>query len=68
MLAAPLTQRHTYNDTTEFFDTFETPDGWLRVGLAHGSVAGILADDIDSANPISASRCGVRPVGLPGAR
>ncbi|WP_137735278.1 metallophosphoesterase family protein [Pseudaquabacterium pictum] len=57
VLAAPLTQRHTYNDTTEFFDGVETPPGWLRIGLAHGSVEGILAEDIDSANPISSSRC-----------
>lgn len=57
VLAAPLTQRHTYNDTTAFFDEAQTPAGWLRIGLAHGSVGGVLADDIDSANPIAATRC-----------
>jgi len=57
VLAAPLTQRHTYNDATEFFDGAPSPDGWVRVGLAHGSVDGLLADDIDSSNPISATRC-----------
>lgn len=57
ILAAPLTQRHTYNDTTQFFDQAETPEGWLRIGLAHGSVEGVLAEGIDSANPIAASRC-----------
>lgn len=57
VLTAPLTQRHTYNDTTAFFDLAATPDGWLRVGLAHGSVEGVLAEDIDSANPIAADRC-----------
>jgi DNA repair exonuclease SbcCD nuclease subunit len=57
VLAAPLTQRHTYNDTTEFFDTTPTPEGWLRIGLAHGSVEGILPSEIDSANPISPQRC-----------
>ncbi len=56
ILAAPLTQRHTFSDTTEFFDTVATPEGWLRIGLAHGSVSGILAEDIDSANPISSTR------------
>lgn len=56
LLCAPLTQRHTYGDTTEFFDAEETPDGFLRVGLAHGSVQGYLPDDIDSANPIAANR------------
>jgi DNA repair exonuclease SbcCD nuclease subunit len=57
VLAAPLTQRHTYDDTTGFFDSTATPDGWLRIGLAHGCVEGILAGDIDSANPIAATRC-----------
>ena len=56
VLAAPLTQRHTYNDLTEWFDHVDTPDGQLRIGIAHGSVQGILAPDIDSANPIAADR------------
>lgn len=56
ILPAPLTQRHTYDDMTAWFDGAETPDGWLRLGLAHGSLDGVLADDIDSANPISAGR------------
>ena len=57
VLAAPLTQRHTYDDATDFFDHAPTPDGWLRIGLAHGSIGGVLAEDIDSANPIAATRC-----------
>lgn len=57
VLAAPLTQRHTYTDTTAFFDQAETPAGWLRIGLAHGSVEGVLAEEIDSTNPISSERC-----------
>lgn len=56
VLAAPLTQRHTYNDLTEWFDNADTAPGLLRIGLAHGSVQGILAEDIDSANPIAADR------------
>lgn len=56
VLPAPLTQRHTYQDTTAWMDHAETPEGWCRVGLAHGSVQGILAEDIDSANPIAPSR------------
>lgn len=56
VLTAPLTQRHTYNDATEHFDRLETPPGWLRVGLAHGSVAGVLDEGIDSTNPIAADR------------
>lgn len=56
VLPAPLTQRHTFDDTTAWFDTADTPGGMLRVGLAHGSVQGILAEDIDSPNPIAADR------------
>ena len=56
VLCAPLTQRHTYGDLTDWFDERDTPDGWLRIGMAHGAVQGVLADDIDSANPIAADR------------
>lgn len=56
LLPAPLTQRHTYADLTEWFAGAETPSGLARIGLAHGSVQGILADDIDSPNPIAAGR------------
>lgn len=56
VLAAPLTQRHTHDDLTAWFDGAATPHGLLRVGLAHGSVSGILPDDIDSPNPIAADR------------
>ena len=55
-LTAPLTQRHTYNDLTEWFDEAPTAAGHVRIGIAHGSVQGVLADDIDSANPIGAER------------
>lgn len=56
VLPAPLTQRHTYADLTGWFDTCETPPGLARVGVAHGSVQGILAEEIDSANPIAQDR------------
>lgn len=56
VLPAPLTQRHTYGDLTAWFDAADTPPGLLRIGLAHGSVQGILAEDIDSANPIAMDR------------
>ena len=56
MLCAPLTQRITYDDTTGFFDTAETPPGYHRIGLAHGSVSGILQEGIDSSNPIAPTR------------
>lgn len=56
LLCAPLTQRHTYGDLTEWFDAATTPSGWLRIGVAHGAVQGVLAEDIDSANPIAPDR------------
>ncbi len=56
VLPAPLTQRHTFDDTTAWFDHADTPAGLVRVGLAHGSVQGLLAEHIDSPNPIAADR------------
>ena len=55
-LPAPLTQRHTHHDLTAWFDAADTPAGLLRIVIAHGSVQGILAEDIDSANPIAPDR------------
>ncbi|SRR5690554_8821 len=56
VLNAPLTQRHTYGDLTEAFSHYDTPPHLLRVGLAHGSVQGLLAGEIDSTNPIAPDR------------
>ncbi|UZD67700.1 metallophosphoesterase family protein [Marinobacter sp. AN1] len=56
VLCAPLTQRHTYSDLTEPFNSLETTEGLIRVGLAHGSVQGVLSDDIDATNPIAPER------------
>lgn len=56
VLAAPLTQRQTYADLTAPFSQWETAPGLLRIGLAHGSVQGILADTLDNPNPIAADR------------
>jgi len=56
VLPAPLTQRITHDDLTQWFDTAQTPDGFVRVGLAHGSVQGLLAEGIDASNPIAADR------------
>lgn len=56
VLPAPLTQRQTQADLTDWFDQADTADGLVRIGLAHGSVQGILADEIDSPNPIAADR------------
>jgi len=56
LLPAPLTQRHTYVDLTEWFAAHVPTDDLPRIGLAHGSVQGILPEDVDSANPIAAGR------------
>lgn len=56
LLPAPLTQRHTYADLTEWFATHAHAEDLPRVGLAHGSVQGILSEDVDSANPIASGR------------
>ena len=56
VLPAPLTQRQTHDDLTAWFDAAETAPGLLRLGLAHGSVRGLLPDDIDSSNPIAPDR------------
>ena len=58
LLPAPLTQRQTHSDLTVWFAMAQVPVGLFRVGLAHGSVQGILAEDIDSSNPIAAARAG----------
>jgi DNA repair exonuclease SbcCD nuclease subunit len=39
-----------------FFDHAQSPEGYFRVGLAHGSVQGILPDTVDSANPLAPKR------------
>lgn len=56
LLPAPLTQRHTYADLTEWFAAHVSTDDLPRIGLAHGSVQGILPEGVDSANPIAAGR------------
>jgi len=56
VLPAPLTQRITHDDLTQWFDAARTPAGFLRIGLAHGSVQGLLAEGIDATNPIAADR------------
>lgn len=56
VLTAPLTQRHIYEDLTQSFSAMDTHPELLRVGLAHGSVQGVLPEDIDSANPIAPDR------------
>lgn len=56
VLAAPLTQRQTYDDVSAAFDRLPTPQGLVRLGLAHGSIAARLPESIDSSNPIAEDR------------
>jgi DNA repair exonuclease SbcCD nuclease subunit len=56
ILPAPLTQRQTYDDLTEYFDHEETREGLIRIGLAHGSVASLLPEGVDATNPIAETR------------
>jgi DNA repair exonuclease SbcCD nuclease subunit len=56
VLAAPLTQRHTFSDLTQWFDTAPTDPGLARIGLAHGAVKELLPSEVDSPNPIAADR------------
>ncbi len=56
LLTAPLMQRHTHHDLTAWFDDAPGIDALPRIGLAHGSVQGVLPDGIDSPNPIAAQR------------
>lgn len=56
VLPAPLSQRHTHDDLTAWFDSAETPPGMFRIGLAHGAIEGVLWDEIDAANQIRAAR------------
>ena len=46
LLPAPLEHRRTREDPTSAFDGMATPDGALRIGLAHGSVARGEADNM----------------------
>jgi DNA repair exonuclease SbcCD nuclease subunit len=56
VIPAPLTRRHQYEDPTELFATIETPEGAIRVGLAHGSVRNRLPEASEQYNMISDTR------------
>lgn len=42
ILPAPLTRRHEAVDITECMDAVQTPEGAVRVGVAHGSISNRL--------------------------
>ncbi|AVX06050.1 hypothetical protein MXMO3_03547 (plasmid) [Maritalea myrionectae] len=56
VLPAPLQYRRTLQDPTAYMDETETPDGIIRIGLAHGTVTGFGSDDKDVPNYISPDR------------
>lgn len=56
VLPAPLQFRRTLQDPTAYMDEAETPDGIIRIGLAHGTVTGFGSDDKDVPNYISPDR------------
>ena len=56
VLPAVLQRRHEIDDLTAWFDRAETPDGAIRIGLAHGSVTEFLPDSSGTPNPVSAGR------------
>lgn len=56
VLPAPLQRKHDSADVTEWFDTFATDDGVIRIGLAHGSVDDRLPERGEAPNTISARR------------
>lgn len=39
LLPAPLRQKHSTSDPTAWMDAASTPEGHLRIGLAHGSIS-----------------------------
>lgn len=56
VLPAPLQARYAGRDLTEDLDRMETPSGYVRVGVAHGAVKGILPEMAEANNPIASDR------------
>ena len=56
ILPAVLERRHEVDDLTASFDQVKTPEGTIRIGLAHGSVTEFLPDSSEAPNPIAANR------------
>ena len=55
ILPAVLKRNHETDDLTAWFDDAPTPDGAIRIGMAHGSVPDFLPTD-EVHNPIAANR------------
>ena len=58
ILPAVLERHHEADDLTAWFNDAHTPDGAIRIGMAHGSVPDLLPTD-EVHNPIAANRAEV---------
>lgn len=56
VLPSPLGHRRVPGDPTAWMDAAATPEGALRIGLAHGAVATFGAEDGAEVNPIAPDR------------
>ncbi len=56
LLPAVLDRRHAFGDPTASMEGMATPDGAIRIGLAHGSVRGFGSDPDRAHNLIAADR------------
>ena len=56
LLPAPLEQRRTLNDPTDWMDDEVSEAGLIRIGLAHGAVYGFDTNEEQRANPIDPER------------
>jgi DNA repair exonuclease SbcCD nuclease subunit len=56
VLPAPLQRRHEAEDLTAWFDDAPSPEGAVRVGLAHGTVLNRLPEGAEQHNPIADNR------------
>nr|WP_254454783.1 DNA repair exonuclease [Acetobacter estunensis] len=56
LLPAVLNRRHTMGDPTEWMDAAATPEGAIRIGLAHGSVRSFGNDESVQHNLIAIDR------------
>ena len=56
LLPAPLSQKSSALDPTAWMDSFASPSGSIRIGLAHGSVQGNFGGEGDAATTIDPDR------------
>ncbi|MFN2329885.1 MAG: exonuclease SbcCD subunit D [Chromatocurvus sp.] len=56
ILPAPLKHFRSLDDLTAYMDKAETPDGYYRIGLAHGSIRSFGSDESQAANFIDPRR------------